>query len=152
MAAFNSPAEVNSPPPRRESLTSPSAWRAWLLGWLGASLLAMLNGSLRRAVYEDRLGRMRAHYLSTSILLLAVVLYMRWLDSRWPSTSERQAWAIGASWLAATVVFEFGLGRLTGSSWADLLAQYDLRRGYVWVLVPLWTLVGPPVTWRLCSR
>jgi hypothetical protein len=51
---------------------------------------------------------------------------------------------IGAVWLALTLAFEFLAGHyLFGSSWERLLADYDLLRGRVWILVLLATLFAP---------
>ena len=49
-------------------------------------------------------------------------------------------------------MFEFGLGRyVAGDSWTKLLEQYDLTRGNVWILVPIWMAIGPAVMRRLRS-
>jgi hypothetical protein len=121
-------------------------WQPWLVGWLGATLIAVANGVARRVVYQDRLGTMPAHYLSTALLAVLLGVYMWLLGRRWPIPTRRAALEIGGAWTALTIAFEFGLGRcVAGESWAALLEQYDLTRGNVWVLIPLWTAVGPSV-------
>ena len=56
----------------------------------------------------------------------------------------------GMSWVVMTLGFEFGSGRLVGKlAWSELLADYDVRAGRIWVLVPLWTAVAPEVMRRL---
>jgi hypothetical protein len=45
-----------------------------------------------------------------------------------------------------TVAFEFGFGHwVDRKSWAELLENYDLRTGHVFLLVLLWVGIGPAV-------
>ena len=129
------------------------AWRAWLAGWLGATVIAIANGIARRAPYEERVGPMAAHYIATAGLLVLLGGYMWLLARRWPIPTRRAALLIGGAWTALTIVFEFGLGRyVVGDSWAKLLEQYDLTRGYVWIVVPTWTVIGPALMRGLRMR
>lgn len=124
--------------------------RRYALAWLGLMLLAILNGTLRQALYADRLGELSAHQLSTAILLLAFTAYLWGLSTAWPIGSAGLAWRIGLLWLCLTLAFETGMVRLVGGHpWERLLHEYDLLAGRVWLLVPLWTLLGPYVAFRL---
>ena len=41
------------------------------------------------------------------------------------------------------VTFEFGFGHYVAREpWAKLLADYDVRRGRIWRVVPLWLALG----------
>jgi hypothetical protein len=43
-----------------------------------------------------------------------------------------------------TVLFEFGFGHyLDADSWEELLKNYDLTEGNLWMLILLWIGVGP---------
>ncbi len=54
--------------------------------------------------------------------------------------------------LVMTIAFEFLFGRLvSGCSWNDLLHDYNLCAGRVWVLVLIWTAIAPYVFYRLRS-
>jgi len=53
---------------------------------------------------------------------------------------------VGFAWLALTLAF--GFGRARGKPWADLLADYDVLKGRIWVLVLLTTAVAPYLTAR----
>jgi hypothetical protein len=131
-------ATPSSEPQERE------VWRPWLIVWFGAPVIAIANGALRELVYRPYMGERTAQLVSTALLIGLLALYMRSLDRRWRLPSGRSAYKIGLSWLALTVAFEFGFGRyVEGASWEQLLAQYDVTRGSAWVLVPLWTTVGP---------
>jgi hypothetical protein len=47
-------------------------------------------------------------------------------------------------WLALTVAFEFGFGRLVAKqSWDELLADYDVAEGRTWPFVLAWIAAGP---------
>jgi hypothetical protein len=131
------------PPGRSEAR---GVWLPWLVAWLGATLIAVANGIARRAVYQERLGSLAAHYLSTGLLAVLLGIYLWLLAGRWPIATRRAALEIGGAWTLLTIVFEFGLGRFVArESWATLLKQYDLSRGNVWVLIPIWTAVGPTI-------
>jgi hypothetical protein len=122
----------------------------WMAAWLGATTLGLANAGVRELGYADRVGELAAHQISTATLLAALTYYMWLLDQRWPVPTTRTALAIGGSWAALTVLFEFGLGRyVLGSPWPDLLANYNLADGRIWVLVPVWMGVGPATLQRL---
>ena len=122
----------------------------WIAAWLGATTLGVANAAVRELVYADRVGELAAHQISTVTLLAALTYYMWLLDQRWPVRTSRTALAIGRSWAALTVLFEFGLGRyVLGSSWSDLLGNYDLATGRIWILVPVWMAFGPATLRRL---
>jgi hypothetical protein len=118
-------------------------WR-YLLLWLPMLLLAVANGALRELTLRRRLGELRAHQLSTLLLLVLLALYIGGVLRVWPPTSPGEALAVGSLWLGLTLSFEFLAGRyLSKQSWRRLLADYDLRAGRLWALVPLWVLVAP---------
>ena len=72
------------------------------------------------------------------------------MDQRWPVPTTRTALAIGGIWAALTILFECGLGHYVLSSpWSDLLANYNLADGRIWVLVPVWMVFAPAALHRL---
>jgi hypothetical protein len=122
----------------------------WIAAWLGATTLGVANATVRQLVYADRVGELAAHQISTVTLLAALTYYIWLLDQQWPVPTTRTAIAIGGSWAALTVLFEFGLGRyVLDSSWSDLFANYNLAAGRIWVLVPVWMALEPAVLQRL---
>jgi hypothetical protein len=51
-------------------------------------------------------------------------------------------------WLLLTLAFEFLAGHsLFGKPWDMLLADYDVVRGRIWVLVLMSTLLAPMWAW-----
>jgi hypothetical protein len=126
--------------------------RAWTVAWLGGVVIGVGNGVLRQATYADRLGERAAHDVSGFTGVAAFAAYFRWLQRRWPLADGRMALAVGAQWLALTVAFEFGFGRLVAKqSWEELLADYDVAEGRTWPFVLAWIAAGPEVTRRLRS-
>ena len=115
-----------------------------LVIWIGILLLASLNGGMRDLLLAPRLGDPVARAIST-IALSAIVVLVTWLSIRWIGpASARAAFVIGAFWTLLTLAFEFLGGRyFFGKPWATVLADYDLSRGRIWVLVLLVTLVAP---------
>lgn len=128
-----------------------SARGRWLAAWPGAAALGVANGALRELTFGRLLGAERANRASVATLIAALAVYMRLLQRRWPLEDREDGLAVGAAWTTLTVGFEFGLGRLQGESWEDLLAAYDVTEGRLWPLVLAWVAAGPEVVRRLSS-
>ena len=112
--------------------------------WLIILVLASLNGAVRDLVVAPRIGDTPARAIST-LVLCGLVLLVTWLSIRWIGPgSARHGWGLGFFWLALTLVFEFGAGRLSGKPWPVILADYNLLRGRIWLLVPIVTCLAPP--------
>lgn len=119
----------------------------WLLAscaWLGFAGIAIICGALRVKLLEPKLGEQKAHVVGTLltcvVLLAAIHLFVTasGLSGTWPLMR------IGAFWTLATICFEFAFGRLVLKySWERLLADYDIFRGRVWLLVLVTTFYGP---------
>lgn len=49
-----------------------------------------------------------------------------------------------------TLAFEFGFGHyIAGTPWSELVADYDLLQGRLWVLVPFTMMLAPAAVARL---
>jgi hypothetical protein len=113
-------------------------------------LVSVANGAARDFTYGRQVSELAAHQISTAIgvLLLGIVMWVA--IRRYPPPTARHAVLIGVLWAGLTVAFEFLFFRYVGGhSWADLLANYDVTRGRVWVLVVLWLLVAPYLFFRM---
>ena len=121
--------------------------------WCLLLVLAVANGGLRDTWLSPALGDTAGRAIS-SVLLSLLILIATWLTIRWIGpTTAGQAVAVGAVWVALTLAFEFGAGHYGfRKSWAELLADYDLRRGRIWVLVLLTTFVAPLLTFTRRGR
>ncbi len=121
-----------------------------VLVWLVIMVLAIVNGGFRQVVLVPALGERAGHVLST-ILLSIVVMVAAWISLPWlrPLT-PMDAWRIGLLWVGLTLAFEFLVGHfLFRTSWEQLVADYNVARGRVWVLVPITTLLAPVVGYLL---
>ena len=118
--------------------------------WGALLILAVLNGGVRDIWLSPWLGDTVGRALST-VLLCGLIILATWWTIGWirPVTG-REALSVGALWLALTLAFEFGVGHYGfGKAWSELLADYDLRHGRIWVAVLVVTLLAPLWTVRL---
>jgi hypothetical protein len=124
-------------------------WRA-LAVWFGILVLANLNGAARQVLLIPRLGETAGRAVSTLILSGGVVV-LTWLTIRWIGPgSTGDGIRIGVLWLGLTLGFEFLVGHYVfGNPWSVLLADYDVSRGRIWIVVLVLTLVAPLWTARL---
>ena len=127
--------------------------RRWVVAWLGASVLGIVNGGIRDFAYEERVGESSAGQISTGTLIALLALYFWVLQRRWPLASRRDALSVGAIWAALTVLFEFGFGSAAeGLSWREMLEPYDVTKGNVWVLVLVWIAAGPATVRAVAAK
>ena len=119
--------------------------------WLLLLILAVLNGGLRDTQLSPRLGDTVGRGIST-LLLCGLIVLATWLTiGRIRPGGSREALAVGALWVALTLAFEFGVGHYGfGKPWPELLADYDLSRGRIWITVLVVTLLAP--WWTARSR
>lgn len=118
-------------------------WKA-LLFWFLLMVLAILNGTVRLKLIIPATGLTAGLAVST-VMLCALILGATWVGIGWlgPSTTT-QAWSIGLLWLALTLCFEFGAGHfLFNKPWSELLLDYNIAKGRIWVLVPIVTTMAP---------
>jgi uncharacterized membrane protein YadS len=113
------------------------------LVWLGILALASLNGALRDLIVAPRIGDTVARAIST-VILCGLVLLVTWSSIRWLAPRRpRQALGVGLFWVGLTLTFEVAAGRLSGKPWSVVLADYDVLRGRIWILVPIVTFLAP---------
>lgn len=125
----------------------------YLLAWFVMLLVSVANGTLRDFTYGDYVSELHAHQLSTLIGIILLGLVIRAYVHRWPPASAHQALFIGLFWTALTVAFEFLFFHYAaGHPWAELLANYDLLRGRIWVLLLVWVALAPWLFYRLRQR
>lgn len=120
-----------------------------ILFWLPMILIAFANAALRETVFVKHFDDLRAHQLSTITLMLFCVIYTWTIFPHLNILSSGQAMLTGAIWMLLTIIFEFGLGRLTGNSWNFLFQNYNLAEGRIWVLFLLFLLILPYLTLKI---
>ena len=124
---------------------APRALAVWIL-LLG---VAIANGALREMLLTPRLGDRAAHVLST-LMLSAAILAIAWLTIGWIGPAgPGDALLAGGLWAALTLAFEFLAGHyLFRNPWSKLLADYNVRRGRIWPLVLVTSLLAPWLAYR----
>jgi hypothetical protein len=116
----------------------------YLVAWFPMLALAIANGALRQATYGKRIPELRAHQLSTAIGAAVFGVYIGFVIRAWPPVSTQQALQVGLLWLALTIAFEFFMGLVLARRPLDqVLRDYDVTRGRVWVYLLLWITVAP---------
>jgi hypothetical protein len=105
-------------------------------------LIAVANGALREW-YRPFTGELLARRISTLALLIFFTAFIFWITRRFPFRSGLQAVQTGGLWMILTLVFEFSLGLWSGHSWHELMAEYNLVEGKLWILVPVWLAIAP---------
>lgn len=124
--------------------------RRAVLVWFVLLAIAIVNGAAREALIVPYAGETAGRAISTASLAFLILL-LSWLTIGWIGPrSSRDAWAIGALWVALTLAFEFLAGHyLFGAPWRRLLEDYNLARGRIWVLVVITTALAPFVAARV---
>ncbi len=126
--------------------------RRWLAAWIGGSVLGIVNGAIRELRYKDRVGAKAADQISAASLIVLLALYFVALQRRWPLGTRRVALEVGAAWAVLTVLFEFGFGHYVDrKSWSELVENYDLADGKLWVVVLAWIAFGPAAARAYCA-
>ena len=121
-----------------------------ILIWSGLLGLAIANGGFREAVLVPRLDLGVARAVST-LMLSGLIVAFGWVLMPWigPATIQ-DAWIIGTLWVTLTLAFEFLGGHfLFGKPWPELLADYNLFEGRIWVMVLIVTLMTPALAFTL---
>jgi hypothetical protein len=118
--------------------------------WLAVLALAMANGIAREELLVPALGPFAA-LVASGIILSACVFLVALAAAPWYGRLGSAQWlGIGVLWLAMTLAFEFGFGRLVQhKTWAELFEAYTFKGGNMWPLVLLVVLLAPWAAARL---
>jgi multidrug transporter EmrE-like cation transporter len=114
-------------------------------------IIAIINAILREGIFTSFLNELRAHQLSTLTLMIlffiGTYLILHYSEIQ---LSDQQALIMGCIWVTMTILFEFVAGHyLFGNSWDKLIADYNIFKGRIWILIPITTLVSPYIANRL---
>lgn len=115
-----------------------------ILIWVVVLLMAVLNGVVREGLIRPQVGEQIGRIIST-VMLCAVICLVTWFSITWikPGTTQ-QALFTGILWVVLTLAFEFLAGHyLFHKPWSELLADYNLLQGRIWVLVLITNLLAP---------
>lgn len=124
---------------------SVSALLRALMVWLLIVLAESAQGALRRLLVspEVEFAVRQLSVLTGALVIFAITWFcLRWLRLR----TAGEALGVGGLWVALTLLFEIGLGRLMGVGWDRILADYDLLHGG---LMPLGLLTMALTPWAV---
>ncbi|MBN8707355.1 MAG: hypothetical protein J0L62_15900 [Bacteroidetes bacterium] len=124
-------------------------WK-YVWGWFPLLFLAFANGAIRQFGYQELLGELNAHQVSTGIGMILFGYYFFWIDQKWKPVNVNETMKIGFIWVFMTISFEFGMGVAMGNPWEIMVHNYNLADGRVWVVTLAWVAIGPSVFfwWR----
>ena len=118
-------------------------WKAVVI-WLVLMCGAIANGAVRIKFIIPVTSEAVGHVISTVLLCAIILVVTRGAIGWMAPASAQQAFAIGTLWLLMTLAFEFGVGRFVSHrTWTELLADYNVFKGRVWVAVPIITFLAP---------
>jgi len=124
-------------------------WK-YFTAWFVMLLASVANGTVRDLTYGMHIDELAAHQISTvsSVLLLGIIIW-GFVRLHTPSSGQ-EAVKIGLLWMGLTVAFEFVFFHYVGGhSWSELLGNYNIFKGRVWVIVLAWVAIAPYVFFRL---
>ncbi len=128
--------------------------RRAIVAWFLMIPAAIANGVFRETVVKPVVGDQTAHQLSVvtgSALFLTVAYYL--LRDHAGDAEDRALLGIGASWIAGTILFEFGFGHfIDGKSWSELTHDYNIAEGRLWPVVLLVIFLAPLIVKRIVNR
>ena len=111
--------------------------------WIVLCLSAIVLGLIREILYEPWFGPLIAHQVG-SIVFIMVILVLSYLLVKHIQLNQDTLILIGVMWLCLTITFEFLAGHyLFGHSWSDLLRDYNIVQGRLWLLVLFTLLIAP---------
>jgi hypothetical protein len=122
--------------------------------WFVFLVIAFGVGAVREGLLRPRIGEPKAHVIGTliAVALMNLVIYA-FIQRIHGSCSMTDLILIGVLWLVMTVAFEFGFFHfIMGKPWEALLADYNILRGRIWVLVLATVLLGPIIVGMLMKR
>ncbi len=117
-------------------------------------VIAFGLGAVREGLLRPRIGEAKAHVIGTLIAVAFMILVIyAFIQRVHGSCSMTDLILIGVIWLVMTVAFEFGFFHYVMSKpWETLLADYNVLRGRIWVLVLATVLLGPIIVGTLMKR
>ena len=123
------------------------------LVWLLFIPLAIANGALRDLVLTPALGDTPGRAVSSLTLSLLILGLTVLLVKRLGVDTRAGYLTVGAFWLVLTVLFEVSFFVLImGHPMDELLADFDIFRGRLWLVVLAATFLGPILASKLRQR
>jgi len=113
--------------------------------WFILMTAGFLNGTVRTFFIEPYLNYTTAHAISTITLLCAITM-LTYIFFRAIAMycAKKKLLFIGLIWFIMVILFEFAFGHFVmGIEWNTLLADYNIFKGRIWILIPVSLLISP---------
>jgi uncharacterized BrkB/YihY/UPF0761 family membrane protein len=121
--------------------------------WFILAVSAILVATFRNGVLLPQFGEQTAHQIGTLVFLIVQFFIIYFFIKRVKLKEIRTAVFIGIFWLILTICFEFLFGHyVIGHPWEKLLADYNIFKGRIWVLVLVNNVVAPLISSNLIKN
>ena len=118
--------------------------------WVLFVLVAILNGLGRETLLTPYLGEQVSHVISCFTGSLLFFLMSLGLVPFLGVSDTSQLWFVGGFWVILTVLFEFLFGHyVLGYPLSRLLADYNVLKGRLWIIVLLTVAFSPVISGKL---
>ena len=115
-------------------------------------IIAVINGTARDLWYNKYVNELIAKQNSTISLIVFLGVYIFFAIRKYPPESESQSIIIGLIWVFLTLIFEFSFGLYRGKTLNHLLNEYNIIKGNLWMLIPIWTILAPYLFFKLLQN
>ncbi len=113
--------------------------------WIVMFILAIVGGTLRQGMMIRIMSPLTAEVVEGGILIVIYYwIIVRFVKSHSEQVEESTGWMLGLMWCTLTIIFETVFFRFAiGHSWDELLADYRIDQGRMWLVVLLSLFVSP---------
>lgn len=118
--------------------------------WTVMMILAIIIGAVRQKYILPKTGEQKAHIIGTLIFLLLQFLIIHIYVSVYCIYQTDLLLMTGVFWIGLAVFFEFIFGHyVMKHSWNKLLADYNIFKGRLWLLVLINNLAATLISGKL---
>ena len=115
-----------------------------ILMWFLFIPIPIINGILRESWYKKKVGEFGTNIVGFLVLSSVFLLYTYFFfRNQMASFGASKLFLIGTLWLGMTLLFEFGMGIVSGRSWKYMLADYNVLKGRLWPLTLIIIFLAP---------
>ena len=120
--------------------------------WLILLLAAFINRAIRETLVVPRVGELIGHIISVVVFSGAIFGITSVFVKAMGPLPTRTLFSIGLFWLILSLLFECGFFHyVMHEPWETLLADYNIFRGRLLIVVWLTTLLSPLVCGKLVT-
>ena len=115
-----------------------------ILMWVLFIPIPFINGVLREGWYKKKVGEIGSNIIGFFVLSSVFLIYTYlFFKNQILSFSNTEIFLMGTLWLTMTLIFEFGMGVVTGRSLEYMLADYNILKGRLWPLTLVIIFLAP---------